>query len=205
MNRVLSAGAWRCPLPSPRLRFCRWSPRFIPAIQALYGDPRVMMHAPATLSEDEVLLMAEHNRAHFEQHGYGLWVVTLPDSCNLMGVAGLTHSERSGSATPSVELSWHLACEFWGSGYATEIAHAVCAWGFQALQVDEIVAVTAHSNLRSQGVLQRLGMRTRVADQFIDTSLAAGHRLSQQLLYRLSRKTWQHGGAVMHSCVRGSK
>lgn len=190
MSPVPVASARKCPQPSPRLRFSRWAPRYIPAIQALYADPRVMMHTRPPLSADEVALMAEQNSAHFEQHGYGLWVVTLPNSCNLMGVAGLTCTARLDDNTPSVELSWHLACEFWCRGYATETARAVCAWGFQALPLEEIVAVTARSNHRSQEVLRRLGMHPGVAAPSTDTSPAAGERLPRQLIYRLSRKNW---------------
>lgn len=197
------------PPATARLRFCRWAPRFMPALRALYADPRVMMYAPTALSRTAVAQLAARNATHFDRHGFGLWVVTSRECGALVGVAGLTVTRRLGGSEASVELSWCLACNFWSGGYATEAARAVCAWGFQALLVDEIIAVAARSNLRSQAVMRRLGMRCSAADSFTDASLAGRYRLSQQVMYRLSREgvgqadvTWQSADdhCAGHNC-----
>ena len=61
---------------------------------------------------------------------------------------------------PGVEAGWRLARSAWGHGYATESAIAVLAYGFTTVDLSEILAITTARNLRSQAVMQRIGMTT---------------------------------------------
>ena len=47
----------------------------------------------------------------------------------------------------------------WGRGLATEAGRALLAHGFQSHGLERIVAITHPGNLKSQAVMQRLGMR----------------------------------------------
>jgi RimJ/RimL family protein N-acetyltransferase len=60
--------------------------------------------------------------------------------------------------TPEVGLFWALFPDRWGKGYATEAARAMVAYAFDELELARIVATTEHDNLRSIGVMRRLGM-----------------------------------------------
>ena len=60
---------------------------------------------------------------------------------------------RSQDALP--ELTWALAYEHWGNGYATEAAVAVRDW----LGREDLISLIAPHNLRSQRVAERLGAR----------------------------------------------
>jgi RimJ/RimL family protein N-acetyltransferase len=51
------------------------------------------------------------------------------------------------------ELTWALAYEHWGNGYATEAAAAVRDWFGRA----GLISLIAPGNVRSQGVAKRLG------------------------------------------------
>ena len=53
------------------------------------------------------------------------------------------------------ELTWALAHEHWGKGYATEAASAVRDW----LGRKDLISLIAPGNVRSQGVAERLGAR----------------------------------------------
>jgi RimJ/RimL family protein N-acetyltransferase len=73
----------------------------------------------------------------------------------------------------------------WGHGYATEAAQAVVAFGFEALALPEILAVTTASNVRSQAVMRRLGMTHDPAEDFDDLSVPDGP-LRRSVVFRLT-------------------
>ena len=66
-------------------------------------------------------------------------------------------------------------------------AGAALAVGFDAFGLDEIVSMTAVTNVRSQAVMQRLGMVRDPADDFLHPKVPADHRLQPHVLYRLPR------------------
>ena len=76
----------------------------------------------------------------------------------------------------------------WGHGYATEAALASLAFGFQALALPEIVAVTTATNLRSQAVMRRIGMTRDPAEDFDDHTEPEGP-LRRNVLYRIRPQT----------------
>jgi RimJ/RimL family protein N-acetyltransferase len=63
---------------------------------------------------------------------------------------------RSNSPAALPELTWALAYEHWGNGYATESAVAVRDWLCRGDQISLI----APENIRSQQVARRLGARS---------------------------------------------
>jgi RimJ/RimL family protein N-acetyltransferase len=85
-----------------------------------------------------------------------------------------------------VEIGWRLARSAWGNGYATEAALAVLAYGFDTLELPEILAVTTATNLRSQAVMRRIGMTRDPADDFDDPSVPEGP-LRPNVLFRIAR------------------
>lgn len=64
---------------------------------------------------------------------------------------------------PVVEVGWRLKRSAWGHGYASEAARAVLALGFEEFGLREIVSFTTLGNVRSQAVMQRIGMTRLVA------------------------------------------
>ena len=94
---------------------------------------------------------------------------------------------------PCVEIGWRLAVEHWGKGYATEAAKEALRFGFEALDVDEIVSFTSVKNTRSQAVMQRLGMR-KEEYEFEHPDVPFGSGLSRHCLYKLSKDDWRDHG-----------
>jgi len=89
--------------------------------------------------------------------------------------------------TPALEVGWRLAAEFWGNGYATEGARAALAFAFQTLHRSEVIAMTAKINVRSQRVMQRLGMAYDPGDDFDSPRVADGSPLRPHVLFRIAR------------------
>jgi len=86
-----------------------------------------------------------------------------------------------------VEIGWRLASAAWGRGYASEAARAILDFGFSALDVAEIVAFTATTNLRSQAVMRRLGLVRDETRDFEHPRLAEGHPLRAHVVFAVGR------------------
>jgi RimJ/RimL family protein N-acetyltransferase len=86
---------------------------------------------------------------------------------------------------PAIEIGWRLRPEAWGKGYASEAARAVLANGFGPLGLDEIVAYTAALNIRSQRVMERIGMVRDAASDFDHPALPEDSTLRPHELYRI--------------------
>jgi RimJ/RimL family protein N-acetyltransferase len=174
-------------LRTPRLLLRRWRPEDREAFAALNADPRVMEHFPATLSRHESDARAERIEAHFEKHGFGLWAAEIPGVAPFAGFIGVSIPGFEAHFTPCVEIGWRLAVEHWNRGYATEGARATLAFGFESLQVEEIVSFTVPANIRSRRVMEKLGMTRSPKDDFDHPVLPEGHPLRRHVFYRLAR------------------
>jgi RimJ/RimL family protein N-acetyltransferase len=174
-------------LRTDRLLLRRWLAADRDPFAALNADPHVMEHFPATLSREESDARAARIDAHFDQHGFGLWAVEIPNVVPFAGFVGLWVTPFEAHFTPCVELGWRLAAKHWGHGYATEAARAALAFGFETLRLAEIVSFTVPANLRSRRVMEKLGMTHNPADDFDHPALPEAHPLRRHVLYRVPR------------------
>jgi [ribosomal protein S5]-alanine N-acetyltransferase len=97
-----------------------------------------------------------------------VFAVTRKQDQAYMGACGL--HLRDGGA---FELGYWLGKPYWGQGYATEAAAAVCGFGFGALKVERMIAGFFHDNPASGRVLEKLGCTPDGAEQ--RDCLARGH------------------------------
>lgn len=58
----------------------------------------------------------------------------------------------------ATEVLWALHPDAWGKGYATEMARAALAFGFETIGLASIFAITKPDNTASQAVMKRLGL-----------------------------------------------
>jgi RimJ/RimL family protein N-acetyltransferase len=175
-------------LHTSRLRLRRWRPEDRKPFAMMNADLRVMKHFPATLTQEESDVFVARVEAAFEQQGFGLWAVEVADVTPFAGFIGLAVPPFETHFTPCVEIGWRLAADYWNRGYATEGARAALTFGFDVLQLDEIVSFTVPSNTESRRVMEKIGMSRNPADDFDHPSLPEGHPLRRHVLYRSSRK-----------------
>lgn len=159
-------------MPTPELRTDRlvlrgWTVQDREEFAELNADPEVMQHFPATLTREESDAFVDRIEAGFEERGFGLWAVHVVESGVFIGFTGLAlprfHAPwMDDRHRPIVEVGWRIKLSAWGHGYATEAATAAMGLGFEQLGLAEIVSFTTLTNLRSQAVMERLGM-TRLA------------------------------------------
>lgn len=178
-------------ITTPRLLLRPWKPEDLASFAAMNADQRVMEYFPATLSLDESKQAIDKYILHFKQYGFGWWAATLLDTGEFIGFVGLAHVNFTAPFTPAVEIGWRLAFDYWGKGYATEGAKAVLQYGFQVLNLDEIVSFTVVQNIRSQRVMERIGMHHDSKDDFDHPKLPEGHWLRRHVLYRLGASEWE--------------
>lgn len=173
-------------LTTARLQLRPWRDEDIEPFAAMSADPVVMEHFPALLDRQRTIEVVGRIRGHFERESWGLWAVEVPGVAPFIGFTGIA---RVPFWPDRVEVGWRLAREYWGHGYATEAARASIDWGFANLALDEIVAMTVPDNLRSQRVMEKLGLVRDPDADFDHPSIAPGHPRRRHWLYRLSRKT----------------
>jgi len=172
-------------LKTKRLILRPWREEDLGPFARLNADPRVMECLLGPLSKQKSDDLAAHIQTKMKEQGWGLWAVEVPGVADFIGEIGLAHVDFSAPFTPAVEISWRLAYEYWGQGYAIEGANAALDFGFQHLKLDEIVAFTVEANRRSRHVMEKLGMHHDPKDDFDHPKVPQGHRLRKHVLYRL--------------------
>ncbi len=173
-------------IETERLVLRRWRPADHAPFAAINADPRVgdwLGGVRTAAQTDDQIARIE---AHCARHGYGFWAAERKADRRLVGMIGLKFHEETPPG-PCVEAGWRLAHDCWGRGLATEGAAAALAWGFDHLEVPEIVAFTARANLASQAVMRRIGMVHVPARDFDHPALPADHPLRSHVMFAARR------------------
>ncbi|TDO54902.1 RimJ/RimL family protein N-acetyltransferase [Kribbella sp. VKM Ac-2527] len=149
---------------------------------AMNADPEVREYLGPLLTAEEAAASVRSFQDDLDRNGFGFWAVEVRHTGEFVGFAGLDTVDE-GMPFTGVEAGWRLARSAWGHGYATEAALAVLRYGFDTHRMPEILAITTTTNLRSQAVMQRIGMTTDPAEDFDDPEVAVGP-LRRCVLYR---------------------
>lgn len=166
-----------------RLQAERLAPHHQAELVEFHRDPRVMAELGGIRDEEQTDQYLSRNLDHWQEHGFGVWVLRWKDGSEFIGRAVLRYLPLEGRR--EVEVGFALYPRFWGQGLATEVGNACAAIAWNDLGVESLVGVTTPSNHASQRVLLKLGLhfeREVVVDQ------------SPYLLYRAdasSPKRWQ--------------
>lgn len=177
-------------IETERLVLRRWRESDRAPFAAMMADADVADWLGGTLTDDEADAYLARVNGCFEAFGYGRFAVEQRAEGHFLGFVGLApvHDSYRGLAIAGgVEVGWRLAHEAWGHGYATEAARAAIDDGFMRVGLTEVVSFTASINLRSQAVMQRIGLRRDPTRDFDHPMLAADHPLRPHVVYALSR------------------
>ncbi len=119
----------------------------LPGVRKYLWDDEII---PKVLTEE----LVEKSIHHLEQSQFGLWLVHLLETDAVIGFGGFWPFHQP----ERIELVFGLAPDYWGTGYATEIAHRLVQFGKEKLSMATILASTDKPNIASIAVLKRLGM-----------------------------------------------
>lgn len=168
-------------LETPRLLLRDWQDADTPVFAAMNADPRVMEFFPAPLTDEESAAFLGRLRAELASEPFGPYAVERREDGALLGYVGLHRVSFEGPLHNQIEIGWRLRFDAWGQGYASEAATA-CLQHAATLGISPVYAFTTLTNLRSQRVMQRLGMQ--FVEEFDHPALPSGHPLLRHVLYR---------------------
>ena len=178
-------------LYTKRLILRPWCDADLVPFAEMNADPRVMEFYPRVLDKNESDTLVKTFQKEIEAQGYGYWAIEVPEVAGFIGYVGLKYWNLEMSFAPCVDVGWRLGFPHWGKGYATEGAKRVIQYAFEVLKLSEIVSMATIGNIRSQRVMQRLGMTSDPAENFEHPRVPRGDPLSWRVLYRLLFEKWE--------------
>lgn len=116
--------------------------------------------------------------AHWDRHGYGLWIAREPATGDVMGCGGLLSAVGGGRGT---ELVFALRLPYRGRGFATELARVAVAQGFVRLGLDDILCFVPRARAAARSVAERAGF------SYEGDAMRCGE---VHALYRLTVSAW---------------
>lgn len=182
-------------LETPRLTLRPWLDRDRAPFARMSADPQVMAHLLPFASPEAVDAWIDRQQAHLRTRGFCFWAIESKADGAFIGAAGLLRVGYEAHFTPAVEVGWRLDRRFWGQGYAPEAAACAIRFGFEHVELHEIVANTVPANRNSRRVMEKLGMSRTAADDFDHPLVPIEHPLRRQVLYRLPRDRWSGSAA----------
>jgi RimJ/RimL family protein N-acetyltransferase/GNAT superfamily N-acetyltransferase len=144
-------------IDTPRLRLRLWRDDDRDAFAAMNADAEVMKDLGGPISRAESDAKLDRYTAAFHRRGFGRWAI---ERCGeFLGCAGVMAHDEHATLGAHCEVGWRLVRRSWGQGCATEAARAALDDAFRRGGLTEVLSYTAPDNLRSQRVMERLGLQ----------------------------------------------
>jgi len=122
---------------------------------ALNADPDVIRYTGnAPFESINAAKAFLQNYTDYARNGYGRWAVIRQSDSAWLGWCGLKLNEDG-----FTDIGFRFHKKHWNKGYATEAASATLEYGFQELNISQIIGKAAQDNLASIKVLEKIGMQ----------------------------------------------
>jgi RimJ/RimL family protein N-acetyltransferase len=138
-----------------RLLLQRITLRDLPDIERMEADAQTMATLGGVRDAAQSHRRFEDWLAHWDTHGFGLWIARDVATNEFAGRGGLRHTVVGGR--PEIEVAYAFGPAFWGRGLATEMAEASVRAGFADLGLADLVCFTLTTNRASQRVMEKAG------------------------------------------------
>jgi ribosomal-protein-alanine N-acetyltransferase len=140
---------------------------------------------PTHTSKETTRAFIRSARERYEtDDNYYDWALVHEPDGRMFGTIGLRVGEPFDGAA---ELGYVLARDFWGYGFATEVASEVVRYGFHELQLSELHAYVFTGNNASVRVLEKLGMSYEGTELY--TRMQGSKEPREAAHYRLTRNS----------------
>lgn len=184
------SGTKHMPIESERLILRPWKNADRQPFADMSTDTGVMEYLLPLTPHDAYHTWIDRQIDNQQRHGMCFWAVEAKQDGVFVGAVGLLPVTYEAHFTPAVEIGWRIARPFWGLGYAPEAAAAAIRFGFESLQLSEIVSNAGVANEKSMRVMAKLGMLRDLNGDFDHPLVPEGNPLRRQVLYRLARSRW---------------
>lgn len=139
----------------------------IDAIHAMRSDADVMRFIREPQSRAEAANWITLVSSKWEKDGIGFCSLIERATGEHVGWCGLWRL----SETNEIEVGYAIAKRFWRRGFAHEAADRLLQYGFEELELDQIVAVAREENDGSRAVMNKLGMKFDYIGRFYEAEL----------------------------------
>lgn len=180
-------------LETERLIIRNWKETDRDLFHLINFDEQVMAFFPFRRDRVQSDAMMDDLKARIRVDGYGFTAIALKDGGAAIGFCGLANAKLE-DAFPeeAIEIGWRLAPTYWGKGYATEAAERLIKFGFETLNLDEIVSFAVADNIRSTAIMKRIGMVRQAERDFDHPRVPDTHpHLVRHVVYAISRSDWK--------------
>lgn len=147
----------RLVLSTARLMVREMSPSDLLPLAAILQDDGVMYAYGGAFSAAETEAWLDKQLRRYAELGFGLWAVCLNDTGEMIGQCGITMQEYNDLTVP--EIGYLFARRHWHNGYAAEAAMACRCYGMANLHFNRLYSIIRITNVASQKVAFRIGMR----------------------------------------------
>lgn len=174
-------------IETERLRIREWRGEDAEPFFRINSDPQVLRYLGPRGTREESDAAIARQRALQAERGYCFWALERREDGTFLGFCGLKPGVPATPIAGDLEMGWRLGSPHWGVGYAREAAAACLDWAFARLDVPRVVAITVAANVRSWGLMERLGMTRRPDLDFLHPALADGDPLKPHIAYAMDR------------------
>lgn len=129
------------------------------ALCNILQDPNAMYAYEGAFSDEEVQEWLDRQILRYKKWGFGLWAVILKETGEMIGQCGLTMQPWKDGEV--LEIGYLFNRAFWHKGYATEAAKACKRYAFEVLKAEEVCSIIRDTNISSQKVALRNGMKKK--------------------------------------------
>ncbi len=123
----------------------------------LWTNPDVTKYMGGPRNINNLKLSIEDNINNPFQNEYDLWIVIDKSTQNPVGHCGLLNKKVE--EVEEIEVVYVINKEFWGKGYATEIANVLIKYAFEEKKIDSVIALIKSQNEASVKVVLKAGIK----------------------------------------------
>jgi RimJ/RimL family protein N-acetyltransferase len=174
-------------IETERFRLRGWRDSDAAPLLAINDDKEVARYLGPIPSPEDCAAAVARQHAFQQALGHCFWAMERKEDGAFLGFCGLKPGLPDSPIADDIEIGWRLGRAYWGCGYAREAAQACLAWGWSNLGIPRIAAITVLGNVRSWGLMERLGMVRRPDLDFLHPKLAEGDPLRPHIAYVAER------------------
>ncbi|NLP50065.1 GNAT family N-acetyltransferase [Bacillus sp. RO1] len=135
-------------------------------LKRIWGDEEVMGLCAGATPHDMLPRVVEYYAKCHEEKGLSVYAVVEKVSGNVIGTAGFNVKD----SLEKVELIYHFAKSYWGSGYASEAASACVDVAKSNNSASCLFASADPTNKNSLKILEKIGFEFKGLKWFDDTN-----------------------------------